>query len=113
MDLVVAQRDQVAVVVFSEVDSLDASNSREAKEQLKEIVATYEQVVVDGSALNFVDSSGLGAFLSALRQASTLDREIKLAALKQPVRVVLELTRMHRIFEIYQTVEAAIASYEQ
>lgn len=111
MKVEVEMNGEIAVVSFSAQESLDASNSLAVKERLKEIVATYRQVIVDGAALKFVDSSGLGVLLSALRQANSQGGEIKLARLQQPVRVVLELTRMHRIFEIYESLESAVESF--
>jgi len=91
--------------------ALDASNSGGIKEELKLMVAQHKHIVIDLGRVEFVDSSGLGAILSALRQANNLGGDIKLACLTRPVRVVVELTRMHRIFEIFESVAAAVQSY--
>ena len=47
---------------------LDASNAKEFKHNMTPILKTSAKVVCDLSQLEFVDSSGLGAIVSCLRQ---------------------------------------------
>lgn len=54
----------------------------------------------DCSTLDFVDSSGLGALISMQKLASERGGKLRLLAPKPTVVQVLELTRLHRIFEI-------------
>jgi anti-sigma B factor antagonist len=99
-------------VVELQSKALDASNSAAFKESLREVIAGQPQLVLDLTQVGFVDSSGLGAILSALRQANAAGGDIKLARLNRPVRVVVELTRMHRIFEIFESVDAAVSAFD-
>ena len=46
-------------------EHLDAGNAKEFKEALLPVLAEHNAVLVDMSALSFVDSSGLGALLAA------------------------------------------------
>ena len=48
----------------------------------------------------FVDSSGLGALISLHKHLSERDGKVRLLNPRQSVLQLLELTRMHRIFEI-------------
>jgi anti-sigma B factor antagonist len=111
MFIVTKMRKSVAVVVVT-CKTLDAHNVGGFKEELKVVVANHRRIVLDVSPLEFIDSSGLGAILSAFRQANSLSGNLKLACLARPVRVVVELTRMHRVFEIFETVDAAVQSYD-
>jgi anti-sigma B factor antagonist len=65
------------------------------------------------SELKFVDSSGLGAILSCLRQQNASGGELKLCGMLKPVRALFELVRMHRIFDMYNTREEAIMAFRQ
>jgi anti-sigma B factor antagonist len=65
-------------------------------------------VVLDMSALNFVDSSGLGALLSCLRAMNGKNGQLRLYGMTKPVRALFELVRMHRIFTIYNSREEAL-----
>lgn len=100
------------MLVTVNVERLDKSNSGGFKEGLKPIVARHKRIVIDMSSVLFIDSSGLGAVLSALRQANSLSGDVRLANLTTPVRVVVELTRMHRIFRVFESEDAAVRSYE-
>jgi anti-sigma B factor antagonist len=110
MPLTVEQVGEVAIVAIPG-KSLDSGNSRDFKAEVAPIVAAQRKLVFDLAALTFVDSSGLGAILSCLRQANAAGGDLKLCGLSKPVRALFELVRMHRIFEILNTREEAIRSY--
>jgi anti-sigma B factor antagonist len=101
----------VAVAVIP-VDELDASNSGEMKRDMTPILQANEKVVIDLGRLRFVDSSGLGAILSCLRQLSAKGGDLKLCGLSKQVRAAFELVRMHRIFDIFGTRVEAVQAFE-
>ena len=72
------------------------------------VVAGCPKLVFDRSALQFVDSSGLGAILSSLRQLNSTGGDLKLCGMTMPVRTLVELVWMHRIFDIHNTREEAV-----
>lgn len=69
------------------------------------------KVVIDMEGVSFVDSTGLGSVIAALKQVRSSQGELRLAAPNQQVRVVLELTTLDRIFPYYATVEDALAGF--
>ena len=69
------------------------------------------KLVFDLSRLRFVDSSGLGAFLSCLRHVNAKGGDLKLCGMSKPVRAVFELVRLHRIFDILGTREEAVRAF--
>lgn len=91
--------------------TLDSGNSRVFKEQIAPVVEANSKLIFDLSELTFVDSSGLGAILSSLRQANAKGGDLKLCGLSKPVRALFELVRMHRIFEILNTRDEAIRAF--
>jgi anti-sigma B factor antagonist len=110
MDVVVDQFGEVSVAKIP-TEELDASNAPEFKRVITPIVEKNTKLVLDMSRLNFVDSSGLGAILSCLRQLSAKGGDLKLCCLTKQVRAAFELVRMHRIFEIYPTREEAVRAF--
>jgi len=90
----------VAIVGFTQ-DSLDASNAKVFKEEIHPVLAGHNCVLLDLHALQFVDSSGLGALLSCLRAMSDNGGSLALCNMTKPVRTLFELVRMFRIFDIY------------
>ena len=76
------------------------------------MLEAHAQVIFDLSRLEFIDSSGLGALLSCLRQIQARDGDLKLCGMAQPVRALFELVRMHRIFHLFDTQAAAIRAFQ-
>lgn len=102
--------DHVTVTVLI-AEYLDASNAEEFKREVAPVLETNAKQVFDMSHLQFVDSAGLGALLSCLRRVSGAGGDLKLYGLTPPVRSVFEIARMHRIFEIFDTREAAVDAF--
>ena len=105
-----AEVDQTLVIDLQE-KILDARTSRDFRREIEKQLTSHKQVVLDLSALTFVDSSGLGALLSCLRQVSGTGGDLKLCALTTQVRAVFQLVRMHRLFDIYNTQAEAIQAF--
>ena len=70
-------------------------------------------LVVDLQAVRFVDSSGLGALVSGFKNASSRNGNLKLSGLQLQVKSMFELTRLHRVFEIYADSAEALSSFQQ
>src|SRR5579871_5231585 len=111
MEIPVDKVDGVTIAAVP-VDELDASNSGEFKRDIAPVLQSQTKLVLDLSQLRFVDSSGLGAMLSCLRQLSAKGGDLKLCGLSSQVRALFELVRMHRIFDIYSTREDAVKAFQ-
>jgi len=110
MDLMCEHMAGVLVVALLGAQ-LDASTAAEFKSDMVPVLEAHTQVVFDLSRLEFVDSSGLGAFLACLRQLHARGGDLKLCSLSSPVRALFELVRMHRLFDIFETPEAAVRAF--
>lgn len=98
-------------VVLIEADTLDASSSKAFKAAMAPFIANNAQVVLDLSRLKFVDSSGLGAMLSSLRQLNAAGGDLRLCGMNKQIRALFQLVRMHRVFEIHNSPEEAARSW--
>jgi anti-sigma B factor antagonist len=92
--------------------NLDSGNADEFKMSVAPILAEAGRVVFDLGELEFVDSSGLGSFLTCLRQLNATGGDLKLCRMRKPVRTLFELVRMHRVFDILGTPAEAIAAFK-
>lgn len=94
-------------------ERLDAANSGEVREIILSLLEKGgQQLVVDLSGVNFIDSSGLGALLSGYKSANLRSSAFILSGLKPRVQSMFELTRLHRVFTIAATVEEALAKLD-
>ena len=107
MELTTEQVADVTIVVLPG-EQLDAGNAKEFKRDIAAVLEPCSKVVFDLRELRFVDSSGLGAILSCLRQLNAKGGDLKLCEMTKPVRALFELVRMHKIFDIYVTKEQAL-----
>jgi anti-sigma B factor antagonist len=94
------------------VDELDAANAEEFKRDMAPLLEGHDKLVVDVSRLRFVDSSGLGAFISCLRKLNAKGGDLKLCGMSTQVRGVFELVRMQRVFDILATREDAVRAFQ-
>ena len=70
--------------------------------------SNVRQVVVDMGKLEQLDSAGLGALVAAAQQVRERGGDLKFAALQKRPRLVFEITRSYKLFDILDTVEEAI-----
>jgi anti-sigma B factor antagonist len=68
----------------------------------------FRNVVLDCHGIDFMDSSGLGALIALLKRVTEHGGDLKLARLPKKVRMVFEITRAYKIFQICDTVEEAL-----
>ncbi len=110
MEITVDKIGNIAVAEIP-VEELDASNAGDLKRDMAPILESNAWVVIDLSRLRFVDSSGLGAMLSFLRQLTAKGGDLRLCGMSKQVRAAFELVRMHRIFDIFGTREEAVRAF--
>lgn len=107
------QSEKVGDVVIAHVliDELDAGNVPEFKRDVAPALEESTRLVLDLSRLRFLDSSGLGAFLSCLRRLNAKGGTLKLGGIGKEVQTVCELVRLNRIMGIHGTVEEAVRAF--
>jgi anti-sigma B factor antagonist len=111
MNLKTEPNGKIMVVVVRE-ERLDAHNSDELKVEMNRLFESgTKDLLVDLKEVRFIDSSGLGVLVSGFKNASTHQGSIKLCSLQTQVKSMFELTRLHRVFDIYQTMDEALESY--
>lgn len=107
------QKENNVLIITPEVDSLDSNDSPEFKEKVIHLINdnSSNQVIFDLHQVHFIDSSGLGTFLSVLRTLHSHGGDLKLARMNKPIRTMFELISMHKIFEIFNSTEEAVRSF--
>ncbi|NJK50754.1 STAS domain-containing protein [Candidatus Gracilibacteria bacterium] len=103
------------IATFEPSGYITAANVNEFKSELLAAVNSqdYTTFLVDMSRVEFVDSAGLMAIVSAFRQAQSLGRQLSLCSLAPSVRIIFELTQLDRIVEIFEDCSAFIRATEQ
>lgn len=103
-------QDGNTLIVEPALARLDVQSVPAFKEMSADLVQPGGNMVIDLHAVKFVDSTGLGALLSLLRRAKEVDGQLALARASEQTMAMFRLVRMTRIFDIYSTVDEALAS---
>lgn len=108
MNLISEPHDQALVIRVGE-PRIDAVVAIRFKDAMREMIRadTPDRVILDLSAVGFIDSSGLGALVSVMKILAP-DRRMELAAVSPNVDRVLRLTRMNSVMTIHLTLDDAL-----
>ena len=92
------------------LDSVHANNLR--REVLDTINSGVEVILVDLQDITFMNSSGMGALVATLKAVKAAGGQLALCSLSDQVRIIFELSRMERIFQIYRDRQEFEAKYK-
>lgn len=102
------RRIDSGVVVIRPEGRLNMMASPALREQLHALIRDGStRLVVDLSAVEFIDSSGLGALISGLKVARQAGGDLRIAAPCEQVTAVLELTNLNRVLKPFAAVDDA------
>jgi anti-sigma B factor antagonist len=113
MHVDVSQQNGITVVV-PDGSRLDAEVAGELRLTLLKLIEQGQRkLIVDLRSVDFIDSSGLGALVSALKRLKQADTagDIRLANVRPSVYAVLEIIRLNRVFMQTPTVDDAVTSF--
>lgn len=108
MDLTEEMRGSVLVLRVNE-PRIDAARAPALREELLgRVDGGQDRIVLDLSAVDFMDSSGLGALVSCIKRMGARGT-LAVAGAQGAVARLFALTRMDRVFSLHDGVEAAVA----
>ncbi len=113
MDLITRECGSGVVVAFPQQVQLEGEQSRLFKDRIREVIdGRSGRIIVDLEKVDFIDSSGLGALISALKVLRSNGGDLVLSSMSAQVRTVFEITRLLRVFEVYQDPDSAMGRVE-
>ncbi len=107
MELSSKTEEQLRIVSVQSA-RIDAAVALEFKDAMRaQTISGPKQVVLDLSQVEFIDSSGLGAIVAAMKGMNG-ERKMALAGLTPTVEKVFRLTRMDTVFQMFVTLDGAL-----
>lgn len=104
------QRDDVVVITTDR--RFDAASAPKLKELVMETDRPEGmKLVIDVSDTYFIDSSASGALVASWRFVKRNNGEMKIAGPSQHLKSLFRLVRLSQVVEMYETVDAAVASF--
>ncbi|SEJ30349.1 anti-sigma-factor antagonist [Cribrihabitans marinus] len=99
-----------AQIITVEAERIDAAMAIQFKEDMRtETASGPKRVILDLTRVDFIDSSGLGAIVAAMKQLDP-GRRLDLAGPRPMVAKVFRLTRMDTVFDLYASLDEALAA---
>jgi len=99
------------IVVYLSGDIFFGKESAALRVLVKELLNKSPQIVFDFGKVTHIDSGGVGALVAVYASAQNVGGSIKFANLGEHTREVLQITKLSRVFEIYEKTEDAVASF--
>lgn len=107
----IEQQDNGNIVILMIEGQLVANNAYLLKNQFNRLITEKPDFVIDLARMDYIDSTGLGALVSCLRSATENKGTIKICCLQNKPRMLFDITKAYKIFDIYETREQAVASF--
>lgn len=83
---------------------LDGTQVNHLRQEVNDAVtASTDIVLIDLEGVTFMDSSGLGALVIALKTVRTAGGKLFLCSINDQVKMLFQLTSMDRVFEIFSS----------
>jgi len=110
MEIDVTQSSGVAIVAPS--GDLDMATVQDVRRALAGLLDRGQsRLLVDLDDVGYIDSSGIGALIGAMKQARAAGGDVRLCALQDDVRAIFEITRLAQAMSIHPTRQEALASW--
>lgn len=91
---------------------LASQNASEIRQLLHQVISYgYVNILLDLSAVTFVDSSGIGVLISALKKCRTSGGSLCLCNLPETIVSLLEITSLHEVFGCFSDIQTGISMF--
>ena len=111
MELSLATRTVGEHTVLEVGGEVDVYTAPRLRERLVELVdGGARNVVVDLGRVDFLDSTGLGVLVGALKRLRAANGTFGLVCAKEPLLKIFRITALDQVFPIYPSVEAATST---
>jgi anti-sigma B factor antagonist len=103
-----------AVVLELKGNVMGGDDTKDFNELLhKSIDEGKKHVIVDLTDVKFMNSSGIGMLIGGLTTMKKADGSMKLSGVTEKIQSLLVITKLITIFETFDNIDAAVASFDK
>lgn len=110
----VSEPQSQTIAVIRPQGILDGLSGKAFRDEVDDqISAGFRHILINFESLQFIDSSGLGTLVAALKTVRSSGGHLYLCTVNQQITMVFDLTSMDRVFQIFPdqaTAEATIVA---
>ncbi len=105
--------EDVLVISLKDTNRFNSPIAEPVKESLLEFFTKPNvNLAFNLKGISFIDSSGFGVFLSALKAASNNYGQFKICSVSSELLELFKLLQLHHVFEIYDELDACLESFK-
>lgn len=111
--MLIREREIEGKAILDIEGDIDLYNAPEFKAEVNRLIEEGKyHVLVNMAQVSYIDSSGVGALITGMSNLKKYQGTLKITTIVPSVKKVFELTRLNTFFQIYETEEQALRSYE-
>jgi anti-sigma B factor antagonist len=103
-------KEEQGKIVIALEGEIDLENASEVRKALLANLKHKKDLLIDLSAVTYIDSSGIASLVEGLQVARKQKNELSLVSVSPRALRVLELARLDKVFAIHADVAAALAA---
>jgi len=108
----ITKTTQQDVVICHINGDIDINSSPGIRKTFAELTASQQKkVVINLAEVSYIDSSGLATLVEMLKKIKSYGGRLRLSNLADKVKGLFEITKLEKIFEIYETAEQAVVGF--
>jgi len=107
--LQIKTRTQANTVIIELAGEIDLDSSPEVRKTiLNETQRKHPRLIIDLTGVSYMDSSGIATLVEGLQYANQYQGQFLIAGIGPGVREVFELSRLDKVFKIYENINQAL-----
>jgi len=103
----IIENSETLTVITPEKKQIDVTNANDFGNQLSDAVENGTRFILNLREVTFMDSSGLGKIISALRKCNEKGHTMVICHVSDAVRVLFDMVRLSQIADLYETLADA------
>ena len=112
MSFEITEREREGVVILTLKGRLTVGEATPVRDKVSQVLASGRRnVILDLSAVDYIDSTGLGSLVICFTSVKKAGGALKLLNLNKRNIELLLLTKLHTIFEVFAEEEDAVNSF--
>jgi len=108
----VTERQNEDVIIFAVDGDIDINTSPDIRKKFdKPVNAKSAKIVINLDGVSYIDSSGLATLVEMLKRTRGYGGKMRLSNLAAKVKSLFEITKLEKLFDIYETEEEAVSNF--
>lgn len=109
----ILEHNGVVTIEFIDRNILDEANIKQIGEEISQIVDAQVQpkILISFANVDHLSSSALGTLITINNKITAKDGQLRLAEIDERIQQIFQITKLDRVFQIYQSIEQALQSF--